>query len=270
MQQNELYDVIIIGASIEGIVLAEYIKAKAPETKVALVSKHFNFVKATNKLLDTELIIGESVYSNFNHGLIILTLKNKQLVVGKNVVIATGGYPIKAPADRYKNKNICYNPRDIAINPKNKPAIVFGNGNDAVNFALTMAKKFKYVYLCSEVFKLGCDAKLLKKLNDTANIVHLPNCFITSCKNDKDGKLQEVTLNTYDTIKCSALVLALGRKPHVNGVDPKMIELDADKYIKINTQHQSTKVPNIYAIGECTKHNTKRSITLVGNQLLGR
>lgn len=270
MQQNELYDVIIIGASVEGIALAEYIKAKAPETKVALVSKHFNFVKAANKLLDTELITGESIYSNFNHGLIILTLKNKQLVVGKNVVIATGGYPIRAPADRYKNKNICYNPRDITINPKNKPAIVFGNNNDAVNFALSMAKKFKYVYLCSEVFKLDCDAKLLKKLNDVANIVHLPNCFITSCKNDKSGKLQEVTLNTYDAIKCSAVVLALGRKPHVSGVDPKMIELDVDSYIKINAQHQSTKVPNIYAIGECTKHNTKRSITLVGNQLLGR
>jgi pyruvate/2-oxoglutarate dehydrogenase complex dihydrolipoamide dehydrogenase (E3) component len=49
-----------------------------------------------------------------------------------------------------------------------------------------------------------------------------------------------------------------------------MVEIDADKYVKINTQHQTTRVNTIYAIGECTKHNTKRSITLVGNQLLGR
>ena len=137
-------------------------------------------------------------------------------------------------------------------------------------FALTMAKKFKYVYLCSDVFKLNCDTKLLKKLNETANIVHLPNCFITSVKNDKEGNLQEIALNTYDTINCAALVLALGRKPYVNGIDLKMVELDADKYVIINSQHQTTRVPNIYAIGECTKHNTKRSITLVGSQLLGR
>lgn len=270
MQQNELYDVIILGASVEGITLAEYLNSRAPEMKVAFVSKHFNFIKDVNKLSNIKLISGESVFSSFNHGVIILTLKDRSIVAGKNLVLATGGYSIKATADKFKNKNICYNPREITINPKNRPAVVYGNGSDAVNFALTMSKKFKYVYLCSDVFDLKCDTKLLNKLNNTANIVHLPNCSIASCKNDKDGNLQEVTLNTYDTIKCSALVLALGRKPHINGIDPKMIEVDADKYVKINTQHQTTRVNNIYAIGECTRHNTKRSITLVGNQLLGR
>ena len=270
MQQNELFDVVVLGASVEGIALCEYLKTKSPELKVALVSRHFNFVKLTNKLLDTELILGESAFSSFNHGLVILTLKDRRIVVGKNLVIATGGNPILGPADKYKNKNICYNPRDITISAKNKPAVVYGNNADAVNFALTMSRKFKYVYLCSETFDLKCDIKLLKKLNDTANIVHLPNCHIASCKNDKDGNLTEIALDTYDTIKCAALVLALGRIPDVNGIDLRMIELDEDKYVKINTQHQTTITPNIYAIGECTRHNTKRSITTVGNILLGR
>ena len=271
MQQNELYDVIILGASNEGIMLAEYIKSKEPAKKVALVSKHFNFVKTNNALLDTDLIIGESVYSSFNHGVIILTLKDRRIVVGKNLVLATGGSPIKYTIDKFKNnKNICYNPREITVNPKNKPAVIYGNGNDAANFALTMSKKFKYIYLCSKVFKLTCDPKLLKKVNEVPNIVHLPNCSIVNYKLDKEGQLCEVSLDTYDTIKCAALVLALGRLPHVNGIDLRMVELDIDKYVKINTQHQTTVVPNIYAIGECTRHNTKRSITLVGNQLLGR
>jgi len=271
MQQNEMYDIIVLGASPEGIALCEYIKTKSPDKKVALVSKHFNFVKSNNKLADTKLITGTSVYSSFNHGLVILTLKDSSLVVGKNLVIATGAAPIKSGADRFKNnKNICYNPREITVNPKNKPAVVYGDGADAVKFALTIAKKFKYVYLCSSVFKLECDTKLIKKLNEVANIVHLPNCHIVGSKNDKEGKLCEVTLNTYDTIKCVALILALGRTPDVNGVDQRMIELDQDKYAVINSQHQVIKVPNIYAIGECTRHNTKRSITLVGNQLLGR
>ena len=269
MQQNELFDVVILGASVEGITLAEYLKAKAPEKKVAIVSKHFNFVKPTNKLLDTELITGESVFSSFNHGLIVLTLKNKKLVVGKNLVLATGATPVKSHAEKFKtNKTICYNPREITVNPKNKPAVVYGDNADAVNFALAMAKKFKYVYLCSKVFDLDCDAKTLKKLNETANIVHLPNCNPISTKTDKDGNLVEVTLDTYDTINCVALVFALGRVPDVNGVAPTMVELDEEKYVKINTQHQTTIVSNIYAIGECTKHNTKRSITAVGNSLI--
>ena len=111
---------------------------------------------------------------------------------------------------------------------------------------------------------------MLNKLNNTANIVHLPNCHIVSCKNDKEGKLVEITLDTYETIRCSALVVALGRLPDVSGIGVRMIELDQDNYIKINSLHQTTVVPAIYAIGECTRHNTKRSITTVCNHILGR
>lgn len=270
MQQNELYDIVILGASEAGITLCELIKVKSPETKIALVSKHFNNVKPTNKLLDTELITGESMLSSYNHGLIILTLKDRRLVVGKNVIIATGGKPIKATKDIFKNINVCYKPADIKNSSKHKPAVVYGNGAEAVSYSLALSKKFKYVYLCSMVFKLDCDTKLLKKLNETANIVHLPNCNIMSCKNDKDGNLSEVLLSTYDTIKCAALVLALGRLPDVSGINQKMIEIDQDGYVKINSLHQTTLVPNIYAIGECTRHDTKRSITTVCNHILGR
>ena len=270
MQQNELYDIVILGASDAGIALCEMLKYRSPDTKIALVSKHFNNVKQINKLSNIDLITGESMLSSYNHGLIILTLKDRQLVVGKTLVIATGGKAIKAARDTFKNSNICYKPSEITINPKNRPAVVYGDGELAVSYALELSKKFKYVYLCSAVFKLECNTKLLNKLNNTANIVHLPNCHIASCKNDKEGRLAEVTLDTYETIRCSALVLALGRLPDISGVSPRMIELDQDKYIKINSVHQTTLVPNIYAIGECTKHNTKRSINTVCNHILGR
>lgn len=267
MQQlNELFDIIVLGASLEGIALCEYVKAKSPEKKVALVSRHFRFVKDGDKLGDTVKVEGESIYSSFNHGLVILTLKDRRTVVGKNLVIATGSSPIKTTA--FKNVNVCYNPRDLETLPKNRSAVVYGANADAVKYALAMSKRFKYVYLCSHEMKLGCDAKMSKKLNDTANVVHLPNCSITACKNNKEGKLCEVMLDTYDSINCSALVLALGKTPDVNGIDQKMVELDQDRSIKINTQHQTTRVHNIYAIGECAKHNTKRSITTVGNCLI--
>ena len=43
-----------------------------------------------------------------------------------------------------------------------------------------------------------------------------------------------------------------------------------DNYIKTNSLHQTMLVPAIYAIGECTRHNTKRSVTTVCNHILGR
>ena len=265
MKQNELFDVVVLGASNEGIALCEYIKSKAPDKKVALVSRHFNFVKSTNKLADTVLITGDSAFSSFMKGMVILTLKNRELVCGKNLVIATGATPVKTAT--LKNNNICYNPRDLKVTSKLKPAVVYGSNAAAVSYSLALAKKFKYIYLCSNDFTLNCDARLARKLNNTANIVHLPNCRITGCKNNKEGNLVEIALDTYSTINCSALVMSLGRIPDVNGIDLKMVELDKDNYIKVNSSHQTTKVPNIYAIGECTKHNTKRSIITVGSKL---
>lgn len=264
--KNELFDIVVLGASEEGIALCEYIKSKAPEKKVALVSRHFNFVKPHNKLADTELIQGDSAFSSFMKGMVILTLKNRDIVCGKNLVIATGATPVKTST--LKNNNICYNPRDLKLTSKLKPAVVYGNNTAAVNYSLALSKKFKYIYLCSNGFTLNCDTRLARKLNNTANIVHLTNCKITACKNNKEGNLCEVTLDTYSTVNCSALVMALGRTPDVNGIDLKMVELDQDNYIKVNSNHQTTKVPNIYAIGECTKHNTKRSIITVGSRLV--
>ena len=71
MLQNELYDIIILGASESGIALCEMIKAKSSKKKFALVSKHVNYVKSTHKLLETQLIIVESVLSSYSHGAII-------------------------------------------------------------------------------------------------------------------------------------------------------------------------------------------------------
>ena len=75
--------------------------------------------------------------------------------------------------------------------------------------ALSLAKKFKYVYLGTKSLDLPFGAKLNKKIENTLNILHLPNCNIVACKNDKAGNLAEVQLDTYSTIKCNALVMSL-------------------------------------------------------------
>ena len=151
---------------------------------------------------------------------------------------------------------------------KNSPVVVVGNDTLAVTYAIALAKKFKYVYLCSSSVELSCEARYLKKLENIANIVHLPNCNVIGCKNDKNGNLTEVQLDTYSSIRCTALVMSLGRIPDNSGLSKRMIETDINGYIVTKGFNVTTIVPTIYAIGTCTKNGTKTRLAPIVNHLI--
>lgn len=265
MNQNQLYDVIVIGASIEGIDFCEKLLNKTENVKIALISKHFKHL-TKQKLEGVTLIEQEVVHSNYSHGLFIVSLANATNICGKTIVIATGSKPIKS---NLKSTNIYYNISDVIPN-KNGQAVVWGSDSLAVSYALKLSKKFKYIYLCSNSLVLNCDSKLITKVENIANIVHLPNCNITACKNNKEGNLIEVQLDTYSSIKCSALVMSLGRSPETPGISKKMIELDVDGFVKTKAFNETTKVPNIFAVGDCTRHASSHSTTLTLNHIITR
>ena len=258
---SQLYDVIVIGASEEGISFCEQLLAKTTGLKVALVSRNFNRQVDVAGLTK---ISGEVIFSTYNRGMIGLTLHDRTQVFGVNVVLAVGTRPIKS---NLKNSNIHYNLLNIKAS-KTTPAVVVGNNNLAVSYALALAKKFKYVYLCSSSVELNCDAKYIKKLENVANIAHLSNCNIIGCKNDKDGKLVEVQLDTYSSIRCSTLVMSLGRVPDNPGLAKRMVEVDSNGYVITKEFNVTTVIPNIYAIGTCTKNGIKTRLGPVINHLI--
>jgi thioredoxin reductase len=230
------------------------------------VSKNFNHLTAKNNLLGVNLITADVAYSNYNHGLIILNLADGTNLFGKTVVIATGSKPIKSSL---KNAAIKYNLSDVKPN-KNGQVIVYGKDNLAASYALKLAKKFKHVYICSNSLVLECDTKLINKIENIANILHLPNCSIIACKNDKEGKLIEAQLDTYSSIKCDTIVMSLGRQPEVSGISKRMIEVDSNGFIKTKAFNETTKVPNIFAIGSCVSHSTAHSTTAALNHIITR
>ena len=98
--------------------------------------------------------------------------------------------------------------------------------------------------------------------------MHLPNCNVISCKNDKEGNLAEVQLDTYSSIRCTALIMSLGRTPDNSGLSKRMIEVDSDGYIKTKEFNATTVVPKIYAIGTCTRSTAKNRLLPVINNLI--
>lgn len=266
MPTNQLYDVIVVGASEEGLALCEQLNAKTKNAKIALVSKHFNLQTPKHNLQNVDKFEQEVVFSYYKHRLLGVYFTNKDAIFGKSIVIATGSKPIKSTL---KNPNIKYNLNNMKYN-KAAPAVVFGKDNTAATYAISLAKKFKYIYLCFDSLDLKCDSKYLKKIENIANIVCLPNCNIIACKNDKDGNLAEIQLDTYSSIRCSALVMSLGRIPEKVCIDKRMLKTDAEGFIIVKENNETTEIPNIFAIGTCTKNHTKAKITAVANTIIKR
>lgn len=270
--QNELFDVIVVGATPEGIALCEFLAKASPDLKVALISKSFCYVTPKTNLEGIEQVQNEVIFSSYYKGLIGFTLKDRRSLFCEYAVIATGSKPVKLPADVpwLKSSGIVYKPADIASVSKNHQVVVNGNGKDAVEYAITLAKDFKYVYLCNKNHHLDCDVRLKKKFVALQNVVYLPGCSIVSCKKNRKGRLQEVTLDTYSVIHCAALIGAYGRTPDVSGITKKMLEVDEQGYAIVKEKNESVVTPNVFALGRCARHNTKRMVTIIGNELIRR
>jgi thioredoxin reductase len=261
MQQNKLYDVIILGASSHGLALAEMIEDSC---STALVSSNFTHKTKKQSLDYTDLIQGTAVYLSYMRGLFVLSLENREKVVGKNLVIATGTRPKKSAL---RNQNIRYNISELTEKNKIAQAVVYGHDELAVQYSISLAKLFRYVYLCSDTFELDCSKKVQKQLNELINVVHLPGCTVLSCKNDAKGQLVEITLDTYDTIKTSTLIMSIGRLPDLPSFLNQYIKKDSEGYAITKEYSESTTIPKVYAIGGLLKKSTKKSLTTLAIKL---
>jgi thioredoxin reductase len=131
-----------------------------------------------------------------------------------------------------------------------------------------LAKRFYYVYFCTAEFELKCSKRLCKKINETANLVHLPGCNITSCKNDKYGNLMEVTLDTYATVRCNSIFMQGNREPDLYYISNKFISLNENKAIIVGDYNNSLKLPGIYVVGNCSADYKKSAVPKMCEQII--
>lgn len=250
-------DIIIIGDSKEGHEVLKNIASTNPKIKIAFISREFKST-TTHDYLNVEYIKEEVVLVDYRNRLFGCYLGNDDRIYGTHLIIASG---LKYKPLVLNNKEVpCvfHNTEDIPKTAKNQPAIVIGNNNADVKFALAVAKKYKYVYLCIEKLNIeNVTSANLKKLNDTANIQVLPNTRLLKV-NAPDGILQVVELDNYSTITCSAIYVKTASTPETNFVLTNLIKKDANGYFEVTESAESTIVPKCFAIGTCIKKYTKR------------
>lgn len=260
-------DIIIIGDSKEGHEAVKNIAAVNPKIKVAFISREFKST-TTHDYLNVEYIKEEVIFTDYKNRLFGCYLKNGDRIYCTHLIIATG---VAYEPLMIKNKvvpGVLNTLAEVTKAAKSQPAIVICNTNDDVKFALSVAKKYKYVYLCQE--KLAIDditAASTKKLAETKNIQVLPNTAILKATY-KDDALQSVELDNYSTITCSAIFAKTPFMPEVDFVSNKLIACDADKYLLVDSKAESTSVPKCFAVGNCIKKYTKQMSKLMVENIL--
>lgn len=260
-----IYKTIIVGATPQGLELAKLLATT--KRNVVLVSENFIYKNKTDTLENIDIVEDKAIFLSFSHGLFGVALSKGGNIYGCSIVFATGTYPSTLP---FKGNGIYYKAVDIKNKQKMSQAIVYGDNQRAVKNAIALAKKFSYIYLCTPTFEICNSKRLEKKLNETINIAHLPSCHIKTCKHDiKTKDLFEVQLDTYDTIKASALVIDIGRYPDLPDFADKYIDKDT-KGFAITKDFESTKIPNVFAIGDLLQKCSNKDLQTLSQIIKNR
>lgn len=254
---NRQVDIIIIGDSKHGNETVKALASVKPTLKIAFISSTFNS-KTTHDFINVEYVKEEVVFTDYKNRLFGCYLKNGDRFYCTHLIIASGVKYKPFMIGTKKVPNVYNNLDDLPKHSKDLPAVVIGKDNSDIKFALAVAKKFKYVYLCTKQITIsGITTTNYKKLNETENLVLLQNTGIERAILS-NGALKSVELDNYSVLMCSAIFVKTEATPETSFVSNKLISKNENGLLETNANAESTLVPKLFAVGNCCKKHTKK------------
>ncbi|MFW9781610.1 MAG: NAD(P)/FAD-dependent oxidoreductase [Candidatus Heimdallarchaeota archaeon] len=130
-----------------------------------------------------------------------------------------------------------------------------GGGNAAGLEVIYLSGVAKKVYLIHRRHCMRAEACIADEVDLLENVVPMYNCVIEEAitKDDKLGALKVKNIETGEIskINVNALFIAIGVEPQSDLAEKAGIELDDDRFIKVN-RDQETNFPGVYAAGDVT------------------
>ena len=148
---------------------------------------------------------------------------------------------------------------------KDKPVVVVGDGNSAVQYALYLATICSQVTLLTWSNKLFCDGELTKRLQSNDKIEWIQNATVREIVGDNKvtgvAYADEIGAITYHD--CDAVFVAIGQLPH-NEAFANLVELDARGYI-VAGEDCKTSCEGLFVAGDCRTKGIRQCATAVGD-----
>lgn len=268
------YDVIIVGGGIAGMTAAIYTTRGGAKTLIIekeslggqlnsapLIENYPGFApmpgaeisnKISEQLDNFEIPVVYDTVTAVGRGWKRLVVEtDNDYYVASAIIIATGAKYKELPySASYEMMSYC--PTCDGAFYKGQKVAVIGDGNSALQYAISLSAICKEVVICTLTDKFFGEQKVVERVMSLPNVKHLPN-VITNGYND--GKLSFVS---GESIEVDGIFVAIGQEPSTEFLPSSLKERDGH-IINVDCQ---TAIQGIFTAGDCrTKKAPSQAIT---------
>jgi len=190
------------------------------------------------------------------------------------VIVATGAranYLGLPSEEKYKNRGVsaCAVCDGALPRFRNKPLVVVGGGDSAVEEADYLAKFASKVYLVHRRHELRASKIMVRRAMENPKIEILWNRVVDEVLgNDKEGvtgvRLKSTTHEPDLELSVSGFFLAIGHTPNTKFLEGKL-QLTEKKYVKWSTPFRTyTSVEGVFAAGDVADDYYRQAVTAAG------
>ena len=283
-----MYHTVIIGSGVAGMTAAIYLKRArkdicilengVPGGQITLASSVENypgFFSITGSdlalnIYNQVLNLGVTYkYTKANQVKVeddfITVITDKEEIKCKNLIIATGRAPRKLEVtleDRLVGSGISFCATCDSSLYKDKKVAVVGGGTAALEEAIYLSKICNSVTLIHRRDTFSATDALVNDVKNTKNITILTNRTVKEFKVN-DNKLSGIVLedkqNNQEEITVDGCFEYIGQVPNTK-IFENLDILDDKGYVNVDKNYQ-TKIPGIYAVGDCVKKDLYQVVT---------
>src|SRR4051812_9785963 len=175
----------------------------------------------------------------------------------KNVIIATGSVPIELPFLKFDEKRVLSNIGALTIPEVPKHLVVIGGGVIGLELGSVwrrLGAKVTVVELMPTILP-GNDEEIVKEADKVFRKQGLDlrvGTKVTGAKVEATGVRVDIEKDgKKETLDADYVLVCVGRKPSLTGIDVKALGLNLGKRGEIAVDAQMrTNLPNVYAIGD--------------------
>ena len=176
----------------------------------------------------------------------------------KHVIIATGSVPIELPFLKFDEERVLSNVGALKIPVVPKQLIVIGGGVIGLELGSVWRRLGARVTVVEFMPTIlpGMDEDVVKEADKVfrkQGLVLRTGSKVTAARRDGDTMFVDVEKDgATETLEADYVLVSVGRKPSLNGVDAAALGLDVGARGEVLVDDRMrTNLPNVYAIGDC-------------------
>jgi thioredoxin reductase (NADPH) len=153
---------------------------------------------------------------------------------------------------------------------KDKPTVIVGGGDSAMEEAIFLAKFSSKVAIVHRRPEFRASKIMLERARAADNIEFLTPYTIDAFAADEDGKaLTHAVLRNTETdetrdLEMDGAFIAIGHMPQSELVR-EIVDTDENGYVKVEGRSTRTKVPGMFAAGDLVDHTYRQAVTAAGS-----